>query len=308
MPLFKARFLHDEGFVQEKLRPGPLFLSFMSSLLKNRLKQKRIIASLGIHDVFSARVAEQAGFEMLFMGGFGFSASLLGLPDLQLLTLTEMADAVRRVTSRVSVPVIADGDTGHGGVHNVERTVQEFEKAGASGVILEDQVSPKRCGHFDGKEIIPAREMVLKLKAALKSRRRRDFVLVARTDARDVRGLGEAIKRVRLYREAGADVVFIESPHSKDELRLIPKKVKAPLLVNMLTGGKTPNLPIPELEKMGYKIAVYPIETLLISAASVKALARSILEDGSVDKVRHRMVGFGEVKEILGLHDFVGRK
>src|SRR3954454_6197595 len=151
--------------------------------LRELLRQPGVIRSLGAHDVFTARLIEQAGLETVFLGGFGTSASLLGLPDVGLLTLTEMADAVRRMASRVSIPVVADGDTGHGDLHNVVRTVREFERSGAAGILLEDQVNPKRCGHFEGKQVIPIEEMVLKLRAAQEARRDPDFVLIARTDA-----------------------------------------------------------------------------------------------------------------------------
>src|SRR5271166_3009971 len=179
--------------------------------LRQLLQGPAIIRSLGAHDVFTARLIEAAGLETVFIGGFGTSASLLGLPDVGLLTLTEMADAVRRMSQRVSIPVVADGDTGHGDLHNVVRTVREFEAAGAAGVLLEDQVTPKRCGHFQGKQIIPAGEMVLKLKAARAARRDPDFVIIARTDARAVEGIDAAIARARLY-AAHADVCFIEAP------------------------------------------------------------------------------------------------
>src|SRR5438105_13535504 len=160
---------------------------------RNLLTRPGIIRSLGAHDVFTARLIEAAGLETVFIGGFGTSASMLGLPDVGLLTLTEMADAVRRMALRVSIPVVADGDTGHGDPHNVARTVREFEQAGAAGILLEDQVTPKRCGHFEGKQIIPAEEMVLKLRAAQEARRNPDFVLIARTDARAVEGIDGAI-------------------------------------------------------------------------------------------------------------------
>src|SRR6185437_13772327 len=175
------------------------------------LNKPGIIRSLGAHDVFSARLIEAAGLEAVFLGGFGTAASLLGLPDVGLLTLTEMADAVRRTAARVSIPVVADGDTGHGDLHNVVRTVREFEAAGAAGILLEDQVTPKRCGHFQGKQVIPTDEMVLKLKAAQSARKDPDFVLIARTDARAVEGLDAAIARARRYAEAGADVCFVEA-------------------------------------------------------------------------------------------------
>lgn len=272
-----------------------------ASSLRAMLRRPGAIPSLGVHDVLSAVVAEQAGMPLLFLGGFGATASHLGLPDLSLLSLSEMADLVRRICQRVSVPLIADGDTGFGGLHNVAQTVRQFEGVGASGVILEDQEFPKRCGHFQGKSVVPAAEMVQKLTAARAARRSSSFVLVARTDARDVHGLADAIRRAKLYRRAGADVVFIESPGSKEELAEIAKAIKAPLLANMLTGGKTPNLPLPVLSEMGYKIVVYPIETLMLLADGVRRLSQAILKDGSVGAVRSRMVNFKDIKSILGL-------
>jgi 2-methylisocitrate lyase-like PEP mutase family enzyme len=276
--------------------------------LKSLLRRPGVVLSLGVHDAFSALVAERAGIPLLFLGGFGTTASLFGKPDLSLITLTEMAQAVERITDRVSVPLIADGDTGYGGVHNTARAVRAFERAGASGVILEDQVFPKRCGHFEGKSVIPAAEMVIKLKAALDARRSPEFVIVARTDARDVHGLSDAIRRVQLYRKAGADIVFIESPHSREELELIPKKVRAPLLANMLTGGKTPNLPSSELAEMGYKIVVYPIESLLLMSTGLGRLSKAVLRDGTVESVRSELATFSNVKKLLGLEDYIGKR
>jgi len=271
--------------------------------LRSLLKGRGALRSLGAHDVFSALIAQDAGFDMIFLGGFGASASLLGLPDLNLLTLDEMAGAVRRMAGRLSVPLVADGDTGHGGVHNVARTVAEFERAGAAGVILEDQVSPKRCGHFAGKDVIAAEEMVVKLRAAVGARTDPDFVIIARTDAREGKGLAEAVRRVNLYRRAGADVAFIEAPHGADEIEKIPKQVKGPLLVNMLTGGRTQNVPARDLERWGYKIIVYPVESLMIAATAMRRLARAILDDGSVDRVRGEMIRFDELKKVLGLEE-----
>src|SRR5919202_853770 len=231
--------------------------------LRELLQKPGVIRSLGAHDVFTARLIELAGLETVFVGGFGTSASLLGLPDVGFLTLTEMADAVRRMAQRVAIPVVADGDTGHGDLHNVVRTVREFEAAGASGILLEDQVTPKRCGHFQGKQVIPAEEMVLKFQAALSARRDPDFVIIARTDVRAVEGIDAAIARANRYAAAGADVCFIEAPESRQELERIPREVRFPLLVNMLTGGVTPILPAHELQQLGYKILVCPIESLL---------------------------------------------
>ncbi len=273
---------------------------------RDLLKQPGIIRSLGAHDVFTARLIEAAGLETVFLGGFGTSASLLGLPDVGFLTLTEMADAVRRMAQRVGIPVVADGDTGHGDLHNVARTIREFERAGAAGILLEDQVAPKRCGHFAGKQIIPAGEMVLKLRAALAAREDPDFVIVARTDARAVEGLEGAIARANRYGAAGADVCFIEAPESRAELERVPRAVNYPLLVNMLTGGATPILPVDELERLGYKIVVCPIESLLVAGKAIQRLIAAFLARGRADLPADEMLTFAEVKQILGLDEVLG--
>lgn len=277
-----------------------------SSNLRRLLERPGIIRSLGAHDVFTALLIEQAGLETVFLGGFGTAASQLGLPDVGLLTLTEMADAVRRMAGRVRIPVVADGDTGHGDLHNVVRTVKEFENAGAAGILLEDQVTPKRCGHFEGKQLIPVEDMVLKLRAAQAARRDPDFVLVARTDARAVEGIDGAIARACRYGAAGADVCFIEAPASLQELERIPREVSYPLLVNMLTGGATPILPVAELERLGYKIVVCPIESLLVAGRAVQRLIRDLLEKGRVDEAAAGMMTFDEVKDVLGLKEVLG--
>lgn len=268
--------------------------------LRELLGRPGVIRSLGAHDVFTARLVESAGLETVFLGGFGTSASLLGVPDIGLITLTEMADAVRRMAARVQIPVVADGDTGHGDLHNVVRTVREFEQAGAAGILLEDQVTPKRCGHFAGKALISADEMVRKLRVALEARRDPDLVVIARTDARAIEGIDGAIDRARRYAEAGADVCFIEAPRSLEELQRIPREVPRPCLVNMLTGGVTPILSVDELGEMGYKIVVCPIESLLVTATAVQRLIDALLRTGRVDGVRDMMT-FAEVKQLLGL-------
>ena len=274
--------------------------------LRQLLKSPGVIRSLGAHDVFTARLVEVAGLETVFLGGFGASASLLGLPDVGFITLSEMAGAVRRMAQRVAIPVVADGDTGHGDLHNVVRTVREFESAGAAGILLEDQVTPKRCGHFEGKQLISAGEMVLKLKAALDARRDPDFVIVARTDARAVEGIDGAIARANRYGSAGADVCFIEAPQSRAELERIPHEVRTPLLVNMLTGGVTPILPVDELGALGYKIVVCPIETLLVAGAAIRRLIDALLTRGRVDAPEAEMMTFAEVKQVLGLDEVLG--
>jgi 2-methylisocitrate lyase-like PEP mutase family enzyme len=267
---------------------------------RDLLARPGVIRSLGAHDVFTARLIEAKGLETVFLGGFGASASLLGLPDVGFITLTEMADAVRRMALRVSIPVVADGDTGHGDLHNVVRTVREFEQAGAAGILLEDQVAPKRCGHFEGKQVVPAEEMVAKLRAALQARRNPDFVVVARTDARAVEGIEGAIARANRYADAGADVCFIEAPQSREELERIPREVHRPLLVNMLTGGVTPILSVEELGEMGYKIVVCPIESLLAAGRAILRLIDGLLTTGRVDRTPD-MLGFEDVKRLLGL-------
>src|SRR5712691_551282 len=274
--------------------------------LRELLKSQRVIRSLGAHDVFTARLREVGGLETVFVGGFGTSASLLGMPDVGFLTLTEMADAVRRMAQRVAIPVVADGDTGHGDLHNVVRTVREFEQAGAAGILLEDQVAPKRCGHFQGKQVIPAEEMALKLRAALDARRDPDFVVIARTDARAVEGIDAAIARANRYGEAGADVCFIEAPQTREELERIPREVAKPLLVNMLTGGVTPILTVDELQRLGYKIVVCPIESLLVLGAGLRRLIATFLERGRVELPPDEMMTFAEIKQLLGLDEVLG--
>lgn len=275
--------------------------------LRELLQQPGLIPSLGAHDAFTARVMEQAGVPLLFLGGFGAAASMLGLPDLNFPTLTEMAEAVRRITAHISVPLIADGDTGHGDLIHVQRTVREFERAGAAGILLEDQVAPKRCGHFEGKRLVSPEEMVLRLRAAVAARENPEFVIIARTDARAVEGLDAAIDRMRRYLETGADVAFIEAPESEAELARIPREIPGPHLANMLVGGKTPILPLSRLEALGYKIAVAPIESLSVTARAVQMLCAEWLGAGRVDHLApERLAPFGEVKGLLGLDDYLG--
>ena len=269
--------------------------------LRQRLSKPGIIRSLGAHDVLTALIVEQEGFETVFIGGFGASASLLGLPDLNFLNQSEMADMVRRMAGRVSIPVIADGDTGHGDLPQVQRTVDSFARAGAAGILLEDQVAPKRCGHFSDKQVIPTDEMILKIKAAAQARPDPDFILFARTDARQMNGLEDAVDRVNRYCEAGADIAFIEAPESLEELQEIPQKVHYPLFVNMLTGGVTPILSVSELDQLGYKIVVCPIESLAVCAGAMRELCQTWNETGRVDKLASKAMTFDEIKRLLGL-------
>jgi 2-methylisocitrate lyase-like PEP mutase family enzyme len=276
--------------------------------MRELLGQPGIIRSLGAHDVFTALIVEQAGFETVFIGGFGTSASLLGLPDLNFLSANEMADAIRRMAGRLTIPIIADGDTGHGDLHNVRRTVELFEAAGASGILLEDQVMPKRCGHFAKKQVIPTDEMVQKIKAAVKARRNADFLIFARTDARQMNGLDDAIDRVNRCCDAGADIAFIEAPESLKELEIIPKRVKHTLFVNMLTGGVTPILSVKELEQLGYKIVVCPIESLMVCGRAMRELCETWMKTGRVDKLATEAMTFSELKGMLGVERWLEKK
>lgn len=273
-----------------------------TSQLRQLLASPGIIRSLAPHDAFTARVMEQAGLPLLFLGGFGASASGFGLPDLGLLGLAEMADAARRMASAVSIPVIVDGDTGYGSIPNVIRTVREFERVGAAGMLLEDQVFPKRCGHFAGKQVIPVGEMLDKLKAVLDSRDDPDFVLIARTDARAVEGLSAAIDRANRYAEAGADMIFVEAPQTRDELARIASEIPKPQLANMLVGGATPILSADELQQLGFKIVVSPVESLAITAFAVRRLADVMLNAGRVDVLSDQMWSFAQLKELLGVN------
>ncbi len=279
-----------------------------ASQFRELMRKAGIIKTLGAHDVLTAVMVEQCGYDSVFIGGFGTSASLYGLPDLSFLGMTEMVDATRRMAHRVSIPVVADADTGHGDLHNVMRCVNEFEGAGAAGIILEDQVFPKRCGHFGGKEVIPADDMVMKFKAVVAERNDPDFSFIARTDSRETDGLDDAIDRVNRYCDAGADIAFIEAPLSVNELEEICKRVEYPKFVNMLALGKTPILSAAELEDMGFKIIVAPIDSVLLTAHIMREMAEVFNRDGHTKNLEDKMVGFDEIKDILGLPEYLSLK
>ena len=269
------------------------------------LESPGIIKMPGAHDTLTAVVIEQTGFESVFISGFGASASLYGYPDLSFVSLNEMVAATRRMAHRVSIPVLADADTGHGDLHNVMHCVTEFEGAGAAGIILEDQVFPKRCGHFGGKEVIPAEEMILKLKAAVNARSDPDFVFVARTDTREPNGLDDAIDRINRYCDAGADIAFIEAPLSVEELEEICRRVEYPKLANMLVFGKTPILSAVEHEELGIKIVVASIDSGLIEAKIMREMAEVFKRDGHTKAMADKTVGLDEFKEMLGANEFL---
>jgi len=243
-----------------------------TSLLRRYLLDEEILLIPVAHDALCAKIAERTGFKAVFTAGYANTASLLGKPDVSLLTLTEMADCASRICDAVDIPVFADGDTGHGNVTNVIRTVKLFEKAGVAGLFLEDQVEPKRCGHMAGKQVIPAQEMVAKISAALDARSDPDMVIMARTDALAINGLEDAICRGNLYAEAGADLIFVEAPESVDQMRRITREVEAPNMINMIPGGRTPLLPARELQEIGYSVVSYATACTYTIAIAVEYL------------------------------------
>jgi len=269
--------------------------------LRNLLKQPGVIVAPGAENALTAKIIEQAGFQVVYMTGSGAAASLIGTPDVGLLTMTEMVTQARNLAMATSLPVIADADTGYGNALNVIRTVREYETAGVAAIQIEDQVAPKRCGHFEGKQVVSQDEMVGKIRAAVDAREDTDFVLIARTDARAPLGLDEALKRAQAYAEAGADVIFIESPQSMEELRIIPQSINAPLLVNVVEGGKTPILTVKELEEMGYKIVIFPVDAQCVAAKVIQELMQELKLAGSVKSFTHRRVAFEEYQSIVGL-------
>lgn len=273
-----------------------------TKMLRNLLQEEGIIVAPGAHNAFAAKIIEQTGgFQAVYMTGSGTAMSLIGEPDIGLLTMTEMVTQAKNITNAVSLPLIADADTGYGNAINVVRTVQEYEKAGVAAIHIEDQIIPKKCGHFEGKQVISQDEMVGKIKAALDAREDPDFVVIARTDARAVLGVEEAIKRAKAYVEAGADVIFFEAPQSLEELKIIAKSIDAPLLINMDEGTKTPLLTTKELEEMGYKIVIFPRSAPCAAAKTIQELMQLLKETGTTKGFANRIVTFEERNLITGL-------
>jgi len=257
----------------------------------------------GAYDALSARLVEQAGFDVVYMTGFGTTASLIGRPDVGLLSAAEMADNATRIAAAVDVPVIADADTGYGNAINVVRTVRAYEQAGVAGLHLEDQVMPKKCGHMSGKAVIDADEMVGKVRAAVAARRDPDLVLIARTDAAAVHGVDEAIRRGRLFAEAGADALFVEAPTSEEDLARIAGELRgvAPLVFNWAEGGRTPPLSLQRIGELGFSIVLFPIGTLLAATAGIRALLAGLRADGVPPLTG--LPKFGEFTDLIGLPD-----
>lgn len=275
-------------------------------LLKEKIKKRdQIIVLPGVFDALSAKIAQRAGFEAMFQTGYGSAASLLGLPDFGFLNAGENIENARRIIRAVDVPVIVDVDTGYGNPLTVWKVVSDLIAYGGSGIFLEDQVWPKRCGHMRGKEVIGTDEYIQKLRAAIAASTNKEFIIVARTDARAPLGLDEAIERGKMYYKEGADVVFVEAPQSEDELREIPKKIDAPLLANMIESGVTPTFSASELKTMGYSMVVFPLSGLYGSAFAMKKIFSDLKKNGSTKNSRNIMLDFNEFNDLVELSKFM---
>ena len=276
-----------------------------SSLRQQIRSHDSIIVMPGVFDALTARIARHVGFDAMFQTGYGSAASLLGMPDFGFLNAGETVDNARRIIRAVDRPVIVDVDTGYGNPLSVWRLVRDLESMGASGIFLEDQVWPKRCGHMQGKSIIPKDEYILKLKAALDARKSQDFIIVARTDARASLGLDEAINRGKTYFKAGADVIFIEAPTSTKELSKIANEIDAPLVANMIEEGVTPTLSAQQLFSMGYNIALFPLSALYAATFAIQKVFSELKKTGTTEHGREMMVTFNEFNKLVDLQRYM---
>lgn len=272
-----------------------------TTVLKKLIFDEEILVMPGCHDALSARIIEQAGFKAVTIGSFAPSACLLAKPDASLITLTEVIMHVKNIVEAVDIPVFADGDTGHGNVSNVIRTTREFEKAGVAGFFIEDQVFPKRCGHTEGKQVVPTEEMVVKIKAAVDTRIDQDLIIMARTDALAVHGMDDTIERANKYCEAGADLIFVEAVTTEQEMRRSIREINAPLMASMIEGGKTPILTVKELQDIGYSTVVFPLSSMFASAWAVKELMEELHHNGTTKAYMNKMILFHDFMRLVGL-------
>ena len=272
--------------------------------LKQLLSRNKLLVAPGCFDGLSARLVQEAGFEAVYLSG-GAVARSMGIPDIGLVTMSESIERAVQVVSAINIPIIADADTGYGNAVNLVRSVREFERAGVAAIHIEDQITPKRCGHLDGKEVISLAEMELKLKAALAARSDPDFCIIARTDARGVNGFDDAVKRANAFAKLGVDAIFLEAPQSEEELAEIPKRVpNIPLLVNVFKGGKTPMLPMERLEKMGYRIAIYPSETQRAAIHAMRTALSTLKREGTTESIDANLTTFKDRDKVVGLDDW----
>ncbi len=272
--------------------------------LKNMLKSNKPLVVPGVYDAIGAKIAEKVGFEAMFQTGYGTSATLFGMPDYGFIGATETLDNARRICSAVSVPVIIDSDTGYGNALSVWKLVRELEVAGASGIFLEDQRWPKRCGHMQGKEVIPQEEYTEKLGAAIDARENKDFIIVARTDARATKGLDVAIERGLQNKKTGADAIFIEAPRSLEEMKIIGKAIRAPLVANMIEGGATPMASSETLHKLGFKIILYPLSVLFANTFATMSILKELKRTGTTIKLKKKVVNFDQFNDLVELSKF----
>ena len=267
--------------------------------LKELLHSGEVPIAIGCYDCISARLAQQVGFEVVLMSGYGVAGAVLGLPDYGLLTMTEMATMAKNMSNAVDVPVIGDGDTGYGNPLNVRRTVIEYEAAGVAAIQLEDQIFPKRCGHMDGKEVISTIEHCRKIEIAVNTRK--EMLILARSDAKATHGIDEAIERVNEYAKAGADFVLIDAPVSVEELKKIGDSIKVPIMVNMIKGGKTPLLTKEELKKLGFSLICYPTVALFAAVHHIREILQILIKEGSTKNVLNEIDSFKEYTSLVRL-------
>ena len=268
--------------------------------LADQLKRPGLIMAPGVFDMVSAKIADTMGFRALYMSGFGVVASHLGLPDAGIATYSDMVGRVRQIADGTSTPLIADGDTGYGGLLNVEHTVRGYEAAGAQAIQLEDQEFPKKCGHTPGRRVIPIADAAQKIKVAAATRASREFLIIARTDARTEHGLDDALRRGEAYAQAGADMLFIESPETVEEMERIGRSFDLPLVANMVEGGRTPALSRSDLEAIGFKVAIFPTSGLFAAAAALRAVYGHIVENGSSRGWGGELFGFDDFTRLIG--------
>ena len=276
----------------------------MKSIRKLLSDKSKPLVIPGVYDAIGAKIVEKIGFEAMFQTGYGTSATLLGMPDYGFIGSTETIDNARRICHAVSVPVIVDADTGYGNALSVNKLVHELETAGASGIFLEDQKWPKRCGHMKGKEVIPKDEYAEKLQAALDARSDKDFIIVARTDARATEGLDKAIERGLFYKKIGADAIFIEAPKTIQEMQKIGNSINSPLVANMIEGGATPIISKSKLHSMGFKIILYPLSVLFSNTFATFQTLKELKRFGITKKSKKKMVNFDQFNEIVELSKY----
>ena len=272
--------------------------------LRNLIKREGPFVIPGVYDAITAKIAEKVGFEAMFQTGYGTSATLFGMPDFGFIGATETIDNARRICRSVSVPVIVDSDTGYGNALSVWKLVKELESSGASGIFLEDQKWPKRCGHMQGKDVITQEEYTEKLSAAIDARENKDFIIVARTDARATQGLDTAIERAKQNKKTGADVIFVEAPESFEEMKTIGREIRAPLVANMIEGGATPLKSAEELYKIGYKIILYPLSVLYANTFASMKILKELKNSGNTKKYKQKIVNFDQFNDIVELSKF----